>query len=104
MFVGVAIFNRFLSRYSYRTIFIIAHIFTVFTALLDIVLVLRWNKMLGITDQVFILGDSIASPLVRRFISMPTCVLASRLCPAGGGGTSQVINFVHNIVILSYII
>jgi hypothetical protein len=85
MFVGVVVYNSFLSKFTYRSIFTYAQLLCVFTSLLDIILVKRWNLLIGIPDKLFILGDSAVSPLVRRFISMPTCVLAAKLCPDGGG-------------------
>lgn len=85
MLVGVGIYTRYLCRYSYHTIFFVAHILCIFTSLLDLVLVMRWNLSLGIPDAVFIVADFAVSPMVRKFITMPTCVLASKLCPQGAG-------------------
>jgi hypothetical protein len=85
MLVGVGIYTRYLCRFSYHSIFFFAHILCIFTSLLDLVLVMRWNLRLGIPDAVFIVADFAVSPMVRKFITMPTCVLASKLCPEGSG-------------------
>jgi hypothetical protein len=87
MFLAVSLYNRYLSKYSYQTIFLSAQFLTVFTPLLDLCLIMRWNQLFGLSDQLFILGDSAVSPMIRRFIAIPTCVLAAKLCPPGGEAT-----------------
>jgi hypothetical protein len=87
MFLAVSLYNRYLSKYSYQHIFIVAQFLTVLTPLLDLCLIMRWNQLFGLSDQLFILGDSAISPMMRRFIAIPTCVLAAKLCPPGGEAT-----------------
>jgi hypothetical protein len=92
MFVAVAVYNRFLANYSYQQIFLAAQFVTVLTPFLDLILIMRWNHFLfggylSLSDEMFILGDSAITPMIRRFIAIPTCILASKLCPAGGEAT-----------------
>lgn len=85
MFLGVALYNRFLYRYSYQRIFAVATILCATAPLLDFVLVMRWNLEIDISDRMFLLIDFTINPMVRRLIYIPLCVLAARVCPAGVG-------------------
>lgn len=87
MFIGIVIYNSCLVKISYRSIFISTQILLVFTNLLDVVFVMRWNLVLGIPDEVFVLGDATITPVVRRFSLMPMFVMASKLCPDGAEAT-----------------
>jgi hypothetical protein len=87
MFVAVSLYNRYLSSYSYHHIFLSAQFVSVFTPFLDLILIMRWNQLFGLSDEMFILGDSAITPMIRRFIAIPTCILASKLCPPGGEAT-----------------
>jgi MFS family permease len=85
MFFGVAVYNHFLTQYSYRKIFVISTILCAIAPLLDFVLLKRWNLDLNIPDRVFLLIDFTINPMVRRLIYIPLCVLAAKVCPAGVG-------------------
>lgn len=55
--------------------------------LTDVVLVKRWNLMVGIPDEVMVLGDCALSPMARRFYIMPLYILAAKVCPPGAEAT-----------------
>mmetsp|Transcript_120684 Transcript_120684/g.303504 ORF Transcript_120684/g.303504 Transcript_120684/m.303504 type:complete len:639 (-) Transcript_120684:232-2148(-) len=81
LLLGITIYNKYLTRVSYRKIFLIAQISTVFSNLFDYVLVMRWNRALGIPDALFIIGDDAFTVVMSRFFSMPLFVLAAKVCP-----------------------
>jgi len=81
LFGGVIIYNKYLTRVSYRKIFFFAQLAMVFINLFDFVLVKRWNLALGIPDIWFIVGDSALATVIGRFFSMPMFVLAAKVCP-----------------------
>lgn len=56
-------------------------------SLIDIFIISRENKRLGIPDEAMVMGDVTLSPMVRRFIMMPIFVLASKACPDGAEAT-----------------
>mmetsp|Transcript_32556 Transcript_32556/g.41751 ORF Transcript_32556/g.41751 Transcript_32556/m.41751 type:complete len:600 (-) Transcript_32556:58-1857(-) len=87
MMVGVSVYNRFLSQWRYRQIFILAQVCLASVNLLDLVFVLRLNLKVGLPDQAFVLGEEAIAPLFRRMLMMPTFVLASKVCPPGIEGT-----------------
>jgi hypothetical protein len=87
MFLGILLYNRYLSSWRYRTIFAATMLFLALMGLMDVVLVKRWNLSLGIPDEVLILGDSALSPMARRFYVMPLFILAAKVCPNGAEAT-----------------
>lgn len=87
MFIGILIYNRYLSAWKYRTIFAATMLFLAVMGLIDVVLVNRWNLSYGIPDEILILGDSALSPMARRFYVMPLFILAAKVCPEGAEAT-----------------
>jgi folate/biopterin transporter len=81
LLAGVTLYNKFLTNVSYRRIFLFAQMTMVFINLFDIVLVKRWNLVLGIPDILFMIGDSALATVIGRFFSMPMFVLAAKVCP-----------------------
>ena len=52
MVLGVAIFNKYLSSWSYRSLFYFTQMLLVFANLLDLIWVKRWNlTLLGLPDK-----------------------------------------------------
>lgn len=59
----------------------------VFLNSLTLILVSRTNLTLGITDEVFALGDGVILTALGRVSAMPILVLAAKICPPGLEGT-----------------
>jgi hypothetical protein len=58
------------------------------TGLLDVLIVSRVNKSIGIPDEVMcLLGDISLYSMVRRLKFMPILIIASRICPEGAEAT-----------------
>jgi hypothetical protein len=81
LLLGVILYNKYLTQVSYRNIFLFAQVAMVFSNMFDLVLVKRWNLMVGIPDFVFIAGDDTLATIISRFFAMPMFVLASKVCP-----------------------
>jgi hypothetical protein len=81
--LGTFLYHRYFSRWSYRRIWQMTQIVFVALNLLDYIWVSRWNVRLGITDEVFVLGEEVLSPVFSRLSAMPLFILAARLCPEG---------------------
>lgn len=54
-------------------------IFLSCAGVIDIILVKRWNLLLGIPDEVLVLGDCALTPMARRFYVMPLYILAAKV-------------------------
>eukprot|EP00929_Paragymnodinium_shiwhaense_P026680 TRINITY_DN15807_c0_g3_i1.p1 TRINITY_DN15807_c0_g3~~TRINITY_DN15807_c0_g3_i1.p1 ORF type:complete len:610 (+),score=64.81 TRINITY_DN15807_c0_g3_i1:47-1831(+) len=81
LFVGVTLYNKYCTRVSYRRIFAVAQIAYAVLSLGDLVLVKRWNLLVGIPDVAFLVGDDAITSCMNRFCVMPMFVLASKVCP-----------------------
>lgn len=82
--IGVAAFQTFLSRGSFRTAFWTTCIVKLAASFFDIFIVMRYNKRLGIDDKLaFILGDAMMFQVAYTLDFMPAVVLTSKVCPKG---------------------
>ena len=61
--------------------------------MLDLFFVLRWNLVLGIPDMLIACVDVAAVYTFRRFFTIPSFVLASKIAPVGQSGTYTYIHF-----------
>eukprot|EP00603_Paraphysomonas_imperforata_P010499 CAMPEP_0114475414 /NCGR_PEP_ID=MMETSP0104-20121206/14130_1 /TAXON_ID=37642 ORGANISM="Paraphysomonas imperforata, Strain PA2" /NCGR_SAMPLE_ID=MMETSP0104 /ASSEMBLY_ACC=CAM_ASM_000202 /LENGTH=107 /DNA_ID=CAMNT_0001649919 /DNA_START=165 /DNA_END=484 /DNA_ORIENTATION=- len=76
MLVGVVVYSRYLTRWPYRRIYIYMQILSAMVSLIDILVVSRVNKRVGIPDEAMLLSDTTLAPAVLRLIMIPTNVLA----------------------------
>ncbi|GBG33520.1 Folate-biopterin transporter 1, chloroplastic [Hondaea fermentalgiana] len=90
--VGTAMYNKYLSSWSYKRIWRVTQIALTLASLLDLIFVQRWNLALGIPDKAFVLGDEILNDLISRLNTMPLFVLAAATCPPGVEATLFALN------------
>jgi folate/biopterin transporter len=81
--IGVWIFQRYLKAVPFRTIFGWTTVISSFLGLTTLLLVTHTNRVLGIDDHWFSLGDSLILTVMGQITFMPVLVLAARLCPPG---------------------
>lgn len=84
---GVFLFQGFFSKQSFRKVLFMTTVASSFLGLSQLILVFRWNLLVGIPDGFFCLGESAINSVVGWINTMPILVLASRLCPPGLEGT-----------------
>lgn len=87
MFLGVAIYNKYMTTWQYRYTFTVTQFLVCIVGLLDIIIVSRWNTLVGYPDAAMLIGDLTLYPMVRRMVMMPMFVLASKVCPDGAEAT-----------------
>jgi folate/biopterin transporter len=80
---GVWIFQRFLKTVPFRVIFGWSTVFSAVLGMTMLILVTHANRILGIDDRWFSLGDSLVLTVMGQIAYMPVLVLAARLCPPG---------------------
>ena len=73
---------------------------------MDIIIVSRWNQLVGFPDAAMLIGDLTLYPMARRFVMMPMFVLASKVCPDGAEATLYAMlmslsNFGNTVAIYS---
>lgn len=82
--VGVALFQRYLSRGKFRVAFWTTGLVKLAASLFDFAIVKRYNRHLGISDRAFfMMGDAIIVQVVGMLELMPAVVLTSKVCPPG---------------------
>ncbi|WP_193199632.1 folate/biopterin family MFS transporter [Nostoc sp. MG11] len=81
--VGVWIFQRFLKSIPFRVIFGWSTFLSATLGMTTLILVTHTNRLVGIDDHWFSLGDSLILSVMGKIAFMPVMVLAARLCPLG---------------------
>ncbi|WP_414570224.1 folate/biopterin family MFS transporter [Nostoc sp. CCY 9925] len=80
---GVWIFQRFLKSIPFRVVFAWSAVLSSILGMTMILLVTHTNRLLGIDDHWFSLGDSLILSVMGKIAFMQVMVLAARLCPFG---------------------
>lgn len=81
--VGVGVYNGLLKDVELRKIFLWTAILGTGLGMTQLMLITGVNRTLGISDQVFALGDSALLTVLGQVSFMPVLVLAAKLCPTG---------------------
>eukprot|EP00123_Amoebidium_parasiticum_P021852 comp7493_c0_seq1/m.3156 comp7493_c0_seq1/g.3156 ORF comp7493_c0_seq1/g.3156 comp7493_c0_seq1/m.3156 type:complete len:624 (-) comp7493_c0_seq1:377-2248(-) len=80
--VGVALFQATMSKWEFRPVFWVTATLRIAAGLVDIIIIERWNKAVGLSDKVtYMLGYNIIVQVVYMMDFMPAVVLTSKLCP-----------------------
>lgn len=92
-----------MQSWSFRAAFRVTTFVSMFASLFDIVILKRWNLVVGVSDQMaYIFGDAACQQLAAMLAMMPAGLLTSRLCPRGAEATVFAIlagfqNFGQNV-------
>lgn len=81
--IGIWIFQRFLKAVPFRKIFGWSTLVAVIFGFTPVILVTHTNRLLGIGDRWFSLGDSVILTVLGEIAFMPVLVLSAKLCPPG---------------------
>jgi len=81
--VGVWVFQRYLREVPIRRMLLWTTMLSSGLGLTSLLLVTHTNRLLGIPDRWFSLGDSAILTVMGELAFMPVLVLAARLCPTG---------------------
>ncbi|KAJ9693447.1 hypothetical protein PVL29_012289 [Vitis rotundifolia] len=85
--LGVLLYQNVLKNHPFRDILFWTQLLYGLSGMLDLILVLRINLKLGISDYFFAVIDEAATHMIGRVKWMPLLVLSSKLCPPGIEGT-----------------
>jgi len=80
-FVGTLWYNSYFSHWSYKNILYTTQVAFVVLGFTDLLWVYRWNRMLGLSDDLFVMGQEVLLPVIGRLSAMPVLILAAQLCP-----------------------
>lgn len=84
--VGMLLYRKFFFDSSWRQVYIITTLLGSAFSLLQIILILQLNVLLGIPNFYFALGDYAAAAIISGIQCMPCYILFSMLCPEGSEG------------------
>lgn len=89
---GVALFHKFFACKKFQYTFWCTAALKIAASVVDVIIVKRWNRALGLDDRVsYLLGDAIVFGMCQMLDFMPAVVLTSRLCPRGMEATTYAI-------------
>eukprot|EP00295_Goniomonas_pacifica_P003074 CAMPEP_0175816406 /NCGR_PEP_ID=MMETSP0107_2-20121207/6480_1 /TAXON_ID=195067 ORGANISM="Goniomonas pacifica, Strain CCMP1869" /NCGR_SAMPLE_ID=MMETSP0107_2 /ASSEMBLY_ACC=CAM_ASM_000203 /LENGTH=178 /DNA_ID=CAMNT_0017128507 /DNA_START=190 /DNA_END=723 /DNA_ORIENTATION=+ len=82
--MGVWLFEKFLSKGTFRFAFWTTTLLQCAATVFDIAIINRWNLDIGIPDKVFyMLGDAMIFNVTVMLNFMPAIVLTAKVCPKG---------------------
>jgi folate/biopterin transporter len=81
--VGVWAFQRYFKTISFKIIFTWGILISTALGMTTLLLVTHTNRLLGIDDHWFSLGDNLIITVIGQIVFMPVLVLATKLCPPG---------------------
>lgn len=81
--IGVAVYNFSLKNTPLRKMFFWTAMIGTGLGLTQLVLITGLNRQIGVSDELFALGDSALLTVLGQVSFMPILVLAARLCPEG---------------------
>ena len=85
--LGATLFNKRFRRWKFTRIFAWGIGILFLLRLLQLVLILRLNRRLHVSDMVFAICESVAFSIVGQIMVMPICLLGARACPQGIEGS-----------------
>jgi folate/biopterin transporter len=81
--IGVWAFQRYFKHIPFRTMITAGIFLSTALGMTNLLLVTHTNRMLGIDDHWFSLGDSLIITVIGQIVFMPILVLSTKLCPPG---------------------
>jgi len=85
--IGIYIYKRWLKKYNFKQIIFGSSVVSWFFGFLSLIVVMRWNLKLGISDFVFCIGSDSIQVVIAEINLMPILVLAAHMCPKNIEGT-----------------
>jgi hypothetical protein len=90
--IGVMVFNSCFKGWGYRQMFWVTTAIRIVAASTDVVILNRWNIMVGVSDKtLFLVGDAALQPLAAALETMPMVLLTSELATGGAESTTYAI-------------
>lgn len=79
--IGSLSYLMFMQTWRYRSVFYFSNIVSVALGLLNVVFFKRWNRLVGIPDEIFVLGSEVLQVIVGTWNSAPITIAMASLCP-----------------------
>ena len=83
-FATVWLYQAWMSKWKFRTVLVFTTALVAVSGIMDMVIVLRWNLIIGIPDKVFyVMGEAILESCVLMLYWIPSSTIISKVCPKG---------------------
>ena len=79
--IGSLSYVMFMQHWRYRTVFYFSNSVSILLGLLNVVFYKRWNRLIGIPDEIFVVGSEVLQVIVGTWNSAPISVAMASLCP-----------------------
>ena len=84
---GAAMFKYKFRKIKFTTLFRWGIAILFFLRMLQLVLIMRWNSKIHVSDMAFAICESVAFSIVGQIMIMPICLVGARACPKGIEGS-----------------
>jgi len=78
--IGLAVYNVCLKRYNYKSLLKVTIVLTVIAGATPLILILRLNQKMGISDKWFCIGDTALLNAIGQIAIMPLLCLGAETC------------------------
>ena len=78
--IGSLTYLKVMQHWKIRSVFYFGNIVSILMGLLNVVFYKRWNKLVGLPDEVFVLGSEALQVIVYVWCSVPVTIMMSQLC------------------------
>lgn len=86
--LGLVVYRRYYFQSSWRGIYIVTTFIMAFFSILQLALIFRWNKKVGISDLAFSVGDDTINEMIMAIQFLPACIMYIGICKDGVEGTT----------------
>jgi hypothetical protein len=81
--VGILLYNTYMTGWRFRTILVLTNLIFIGVSLPNIILFKRWNRAIGLPDEVFVIGTEVLQVLIAKWSSLPLTVIMQQISPTG---------------------
>lgn len=85
--VGLITYNMFMTKWTYRKVLLVTNLLSIVTSIPNIFFFLRWNRLIGIPDTLFVIGGESLQVVTAVWSSFPLSIIMLQLCPDGMNAT-----------------
>ena len=79
--LGITIYQKYLSDWSYRSIFMFTNLSACFLTFFDVAFFLRVNRMFHVNDHIWALMSTASQTLVHEWLYFPCLLITAQMCP-----------------------
>jgi len=100
-FSGIVVYKKYFFKSSWRAIYVWSSVITTLFSAMQLALIFQINeRVFGISNYPFAMGDDVLQQFLAGIQFLPSCVMYMQLCPAGSeGATYSMLTTFGNIAL-----